>query len=184
MKQPILRVLLFKDKPTVACVLGPVAVSDNSDLCIFFSAPKSFGSVTSCTFFAVKSGHRPTNSYMCVSKDGIPSKRLRFSSVSLSKPKKVALKYKFPQTTYGYESTLNHQVTAGFSLWFYLPGFHFGCLFLTHKPHVMLNLRSWVLKSEAGTARVMAAIRRWPRSSRKRTSRRGNKSVCKRYTPD
>ena len=32
----------------------------------------------------------------------------------------------------GYESTLNHQGTAGFGPFFHLPGFYFGYLFLTH----------------------------------------------------
>ena len=31
-----------------------------------------------------------------------------------------------------YEPKQNHQGTAGFSPWFHLPGFHFGCPFLTH----------------------------------------------------
>ena len=38
--------------------------------------------------------------------------------------------------TCGYGSKFNHQRTAGFSLMFYLRGFHFGCLFLTHS-HVV-----------------------------------------------
>ena len=33
---------------------------------------------------------------------------------------------------YGSRSKLNHRGTAGFCLWFHLPGFHFGYLFLTH----------------------------------------------------
>ena len=32
----------------------------------------------------------------------------------------------------GYGSKLGHQGTAGFSLWFHLPGLHFGYLSLTH----------------------------------------------------
>ena len=36
------------------------------------------------------------------------------------------------QSTNGYGSKLNHQGTAGCSRRFHLPGFHFGCPFLTH----------------------------------------------------
>ena len=43
-----------------------------------------------------------------------------------------------PTPRYGCGSKLSHQGTAGFSLWFHLPGFHFGYLFLTHS-HTMLT---------------------------------------------
>ena len=42
------------------------------------------------------------------------------------------LRQELCQCPFGYGSQLDHQGTAGFSLCFHLPGFHFGYLFLTH----------------------------------------------------
>ena len=47
------------------------------------------------------------------------------SSLSLSLSIKKCVQY-------GYGSKLKHRATAGFSPWFYLPGFHFGYLISTH----------------------------------------------------
>ena len=44
----------------------------------------------------------------------------------------------------GCGSKLDHQGTAGFSPCFHLPGFHFGCLFLTHPQMGMSNLFGWL----------------------------------------
>ena len=42
-------------------------------------------------------------------------------------------------TRLGYGSKQNHQGTAGFSLWFHLPGFHFRYAFLTHSHFFYTN---------------------------------------------
>ena len=48
--------------------------------------------------------------------------------------------------TFGYGSKLNHQGTAGFSLWFHLPGLHFGYAVLTHNqfPSTRAEVRHYV----------------------------------------
>ena len=46
--------------------------------------------------------------------------------------------YRCVAPSHGCGSKLSQEGTAGFSLWFHLPGFHFGYLFLTHS-----HMASW-----------------------------------------
>ena len=59
---------------------------------------------------------------------------------------------------HGYESKLNHQGTAGFSLCFDLPGFYFGYLFLTHTHMGILDCLKW---AEAPHPFAALAVRRF-----------------------
>ena len=53
-------------------------------------------------------------------------------------------------TTFGYGSKLNYQGTAGFSPSFYVPGFHFGYMFLTHR-HLFAESRC-LCRCDVGSA--------------------------------